>query len=310
MKSMAVMFKKANLPYVLLVIFIAAGIGIGLFFLVSRVSRVTISLDAPAEAANKPVEGKIKIDLGTMENLRVPEKVSVYEYKGVASSFEEIEEIARKLGVSDKLKPDSNIEDLYSASNGMISFDYHSDDPSYIWRDKAKYGMENPDLPTKEESRVIATRVLRELGLLPDEAYVCATGGVEEETERDGENVKFFLYRDVIFSRKLDGYYVIGPGMRIKVSLGTNGELIGLDSTIRNLVPYKEYETKSIEDALRDAQRGKNTMNLHPEVEDPEVTKVEILYYADPASPENKFLQPVYCFSGPETCIYVPAIKQ
>jgi len=302
----------------LLVAVAAAAVVLALAFIPGGSSEIP-PLDAPGECANKPVQGKLTINVEDEDLPQTPEKMTVYCLEPIVKTEEEIQELAAKFGVTDIERSHKEISSKeYDSYQGMkgdkiescLAFGYDLTDGSFNFQNHAKYGKENPDLPTKDESRGIALETLENLGLLPDEAYVSGTGGQERETIRDGEWVKFFLHRDVIISRKLDGCYIIGPGMRIKVSLGTNGELIGLDSTVRNPVPYKEYKTKSAEDALRDAQNGKKTMNLHPEVEDPEVTKVEILYYADPAKPENKYLQPVYCFTGPQTCIYVPAIKQ
>ncbi|MCG2794337.1 MAG: hypothetical protein L6427_00395 [Actinomycetia bacterium] len=278
-----------------------------------------LPLDAPGECANKPVQGKLILNVEDEDLPQTPEKMTVYCLEPIVKTEEEIHELAAKFGITDIERSHKEIDSReYDSYQGMkgdrietcLAFGYDVIDENFNFENHAKYGRENPNLPTKDESRGIALDTLESLGLLPDEAYVSGTGGEQTETIRDGEWVKFFDHRNVIISRKLDGHYVIGPGMRIKVSLGTNGELIGLDSTMRNPVPHKEFKTKSIEDAIRDAKKGKNTMNLHPEVKDPEVTKVEILFYADPAKPENKYLQPVYCLTGPETCIYVPAIKQ
>ncbi|MBU4240663.1 MAG: hypothetical protein KKE43_04095, partial [Actinobacteria bacterium] len=79
---------------------------------------------------------------------------------------------------------------------------------------------------------------------------------------------------------------------------------------MRNVVPDGEYDSKSVEEAIKDAQSGKGTMNLYSDIENPEVTRVELIYYADPAEMENKYLIPAYSLTGPDTCIYVPAIKQ
>ena len=65
---------------------------------------------------------------------------------------------------------------------GSIGLSYRVNEGSYLWRNKSKYGKENPDLPTKDESRGIALETLESLGLLPDEAYVSGTGGEQTES--------------------------------------------------------------------------------------------------------------------------------
>ncbi|MBU1671061.1 MAG: hypothetical protein KKF41_04155 [Actinobacteria bacterium] len=281
-------------------------------------------LDAPPEAANKPVKGSLL--LTAKEAPQVPEVLTVYRLEQIAKNRKEIEELAKEFDLVQPIKLDelgagsrsSGVEheefDNYYAREGDPNigriFHYYFRTGNYEFWIGSKYGEENPDLPTVEEAGALAMHALEERGLLPDEAFVSTIGGPQAETIIDDQYRKFLLQRDVEISREVDGRTIVGPGMRIMVSLGTDGELIGVDSTMRNLVPYKKFEVKSLEEAIEDAEKGNDTMNLHPDVENPEVSRVELIYYADPSKTTNQFLQPVYCLSGPETCIYVPAIKQ
>ena len=275
------------------------------------------SLDVPAEAANKPVKGELKVEV-EKENLpEVPEKLNVYKLEQIAKNRKEIQELAGKFGITEELKlrkfgdgkPDDY--DSYAIRQGDLGFKYFIHTGMIDFKNRSKYGQENPDIPSKDECIPIATEHLKRLGLLPEEAYISGTGGGQiREAERDGKPVAFYLHRTITFSRKIDGREIKGPGMFIDVSLGTAGELVGILSTMRNVVPDREYESKSVEEAIKDAQRGKGTMNLYSDIENPEVTRVELIYYADPAEKENKYLIPVYSLTGPDTCIYVPAIKQ
>lgn len=274
-------------------------------------------LDAPPEAAGKPVRGKLVIEIPKEKMPKAPEKVNVYRFEPIADSEREIEEFAARFGIPEITrevgKSDGGVFYIGSVGDRIetsLSFFYGVSDGHLNYQDHAKLRKENPNLPSDDEIEGIALRTLERLGLLPDEAYVSGTGGLEEATFRDGQPVKYWRYRNVVVSRKVDGFYIIGPGMEVKVSLGTDGELVKLDSMMRELVPFREYPAKSLEEAIVDAQKGRETMNLYPEVVNPVVKKAEILYYADPAKPENKYLQPVYALTGPETCIYVPAIKQ
>ncbi|MFH1149267.1 MAG: hypothetical protein V1748_02205 [Actinomycetota bacterium] len=282
-----------------------------------------LPLDAPPEAANKPVKGRLVLTAKDIP--QAPYRLTVYRFEQIADGAAEIQMLARKFGINHeiqrdeiKLKGSFQYEDYdsYYAIEGDQNFGrifhYYYNNGNYQFWIGSKYGQENPDLPSVEESGRIAMSTLEELGLLPHEAYVSMIGGPQRETlhHDDGQVTKIRLQRDVEISRKADGRPIVGPGMRIMVSLGTDGELIGVDSTMRNLVPYKKFEVKSLKEAIEDAEKGNNTMNLHPDVENPEVSRVELIYYADPSKTTNQFLQPVYCLSGPETCIYVPAIKQ
>lgn len=280
-------------------------------------------LDVPG-GADKPVKGKLSLNVKEENLPEIPDEMLVYKFDKIAKNEEQIKELAAKFGLTGELKKDFakredpaglKKHDHYYVKEGEIGtgrhMQYFINTGNYLYIHEAKYGHENHNLPTTDECRSIALETLENLGLLPDDAFVAGTGGILTSTGPQGEPGRvYFDHRDVMISRRAGGYPIAGPGMEIVVSLGTNGELVGIDSMMRELVPYKGYKVKSVEQAVKDAEKGSGTMNLHPEVEDPEVTKVEIIYYADPAKPENKYLQPVYCFTGPETCIYVPAIKQ
>lgn len=106
------------------------------------------------------------------------------------------------------------------------------------------------------------------------------------------------------------GCDIVGPGMATRVTIGEGGEMLEVSSSMNDMVPMGSFPVKTLEEATRDAQQGTGSMNLHPEVVDPVVTEVGIVYYADPATESNKVLQPVYVFRGPDTCIYVPATEK
>lgn len=273
-------------------------------------------LDSPEECANKPVKGKLVLNVEETELPEISEKITVYEYEPLLKDEKEIQEFAARLGITaelefyDKDKEYDNL-DVYSVRQGDLGISYYSNTGEILFRNHALHGRELPGIPSKEESKAFALQVINELGLFPDGCNIVGTGGeIRIRGNDDGSQTSTYIDRDVAFSPKLDGIKIIGRGMELRVTIGTMGEFTGLTGPLRNIKPYKEYKVKSIDEAARDAQDGNNTMNLYSDVKDPEVTEVKLLYYADPAEPENKYLQPVYALTGPDTCIYVPAIKQ
>lgn len=293
---------------------VAAGLLIG-----TRVPIVP-GLDVPG-GADKPVKGKLVLCVIEENMAKPPERLKVYRLEFPYKSKRDFEELAGKFGMSGVAEeteyPSGGT--LITILDGDLELHCEPDDGKFNFVVKSKYESGStpdnphptpPELPPEEELGEIAIQRMKEVGLLPPEVIVTGTGGNRVQSEKDGVPYDYWRYRIVYLSRKLDGYRVVGPGMEQRVYLWTGGELIAVFSSYREPVPVGEYRAKSIEEATAEAEEGKGAMNLHADVEDPLVNTVEILYYADPATPENKILQPVYCFSGPETCIYVPAIKQ
>ncbi|MFT7484932.1 MAG: hypothetical protein ACI9F9_000778 [Candidatus Paceibacteria bacterium] len=89
-----------------------------------------------------------------------------------------------------------------------------------------------PNLPKGEEATRLALDHLQRLGLLPlnrAEMNVQHIGGLRmAQRNEDGTNQDFDKLTTVHFGRTLDGLPVGGPGSKITVHLGANGELVGM----------------------------------------------------------------------------------
>jgi len=103
-------------------------------------------------------------------------------------------------------------------------------------------GLENtPALPTKGAAAGIARDLLGQLDFAPAEEsqlFVEHVGGVGMGVEKpDGSTETFEKLRTVRFGRTMGGLKVEGPGSRIVVQLGENGELRGLVHRWQELAP-------------------------------------------------------------------------
>ena len=100
---------------------------------------------------------------------------------------------------------------------------------------------DTPSLPTTEEAPAIATDLLKELQLAPvdtTEVVVEHVGGLRMGVlNPDGSTDQFEKIRTVRLGRVLDGTKVKGPGSRIILQLGEQGELRGLVHRWRELTP-------------------------------------------------------------------------
>lgn len=86
-------------------------------------------------------------------------------------------------------------------------------------------------LPREDQAVDVAKRHLTEMGLLPadqKQLVVRHVGGVNQADVVDGKSVERAKLVTVHFGRQIDGIDVSGPGSKITVELGANGELVGL----------------------------------------------------------------------------------
>lgn len=89
-----------------------------------------------------------------------------------------------------------------------------------------------PGLPTKEKAPDVAKKHLADLGLLPDnqdELVLKHVGGVNQVDVKDGKpTAELKKLVTVYFGRQIDGIDVGGPGSKMIVDLGENGELVSV----------------------------------------------------------------------------------
>lgn len=87
-------------------------------------------------------------------------------------------------------------------------------------------------LPTKEQAPDLAKKYLSDLGLMPekqDELVLRHVGGLRQVDLLDGKpTAPLDKLVTVHFGRQIDGIDVGGPGSKIVVDLGANGELVGV----------------------------------------------------------------------------------
>ncbi|MBU1670275.1 MAG: hypothetical protein KJ993_04180 [Actinobacteria bacterium] len=275
-------------------------------FVLPPLPEPKLGLDIPAGQENRSVIGDFQFRIDPSDYPVVPETLNVYEYVRAIETEEQFRSMAAKFGVQGIMEKSGN---FYVIHDGDKKFRYWFTEERVMYSDEEvqRRPTEKPDIPSQEQCRTIAWNLMEKMGLLPPEAEI-----IGEAT--DGGSLRAKGLDDVIFERsveigrRLDGYPIRGPGMEMWVSLGDKGELASFDSSIRPLKLFGTYKVKSVEEALEDARKGNGTMNLDPDIPNPTVNKISIMYYADPSDPENRLLQPVYSIVG-QCCIYVPATK-
>lgn len=155
-----------------------------------------------------------------------------------------------------------------------------------------------PNLPDRRKAPAQAKAHLKALKLLPDrfeEMVVEHIGGeAMGELNRDGTTTIYDKLRTVRFGRRVNGLPVRGPGSRIVVQLGEDGQLASLVrvwSQIRSESPRKSVtpETFNSKSEVRN-MITKRTQAVAEEARGIEIRQIELVLFDD----EQGVIEPAY----------------
>jgi hypothetical protein len=192
------------------------------------------------------------------------------------------------------------------------------------------YPSAPPALPSQSQAETIAYDFLQEADLLPvsyqslaqikDETTVAAGGGYSVSKQYAAEaalpaaaapSMPFettepsippgTTYWLVEFPYFVDGMEATGPGSRIEVSVGDNGEVVKLDWSWRPMSPLGQDNIISEQQAFQELMQGKGSIELPLDCRMVLVNQVQLKYWLDPPSEKQDFIVPVYEFTG--TCL-------
>jgi hypothetical protein len=105
----------------------------------------------------------------------------------------------------------------------------------------------------------------------------------------------------VDFPYFVDGAEATGPGSKIEVSVGDNGEVVGMLWSWRQLSPLGTDNIISEQQAFQELTQGKGSVDIPLDCRQVVVEQVQLKYWLDPPSEEQDYAVPVYEFTG--TCL-------
>ena len=174
-------------------------------------------------------------------------------------------------------------------------FEYYLASGSFWYGDLDKLWNEAymPEaLPSPDAAKYIADSFLEQYGLMPREAYF--SGVVSTETViyyGANRTERITNCRDVIYNMMIGDLIVDGPGAEIKVSIGEEGQIIGLLWSWRKLEPYGTFPFVPYNKA-----EALLSWQLH-DIKDFEIVSYSIVYYAPPPMAYYDFVWPAYRFN-------------
>lgn len=229
-------------------------------------SLVLLALPAMAVEAAEETAPEISMERGSLE---LAESLGVNRifrsekgFPGFAAANAIAESLLRESGLK------AGLELKYNES-GSALYATLKEDPSAYFRMDTSTGdfsfskgladyedlSDTKGLPGKDEAIDLALMHLERLGLMPkdgDQLVVQAVGGVGMSAQDEKGVVRDFeKLTSVHFGRQIDGIEVGGPGSKIVVHLGHNGELVGLH---KRWIELRAMEKVSRESFLKEGE--------------------------------------------------------
>ena len=245
----------------------------------------------------------------------VPSKVQLYKTTKPSEENQkkQVESLANSLGLEKGLKGLSDTAEGSSIEEGHQVLETYKESNSIWYGDMSKLWNETPEpmdtkkaLGAESEAEVEkaggnrAADFLKKNLLLPKEAYLIGIEKAEVAELKPGEKE---LGETVVtgvqtnFGFKLDNIPVVGPGAKISVNFGSDGEVVGLFKAWREVEKDKDISTVPPKEALEKFQNSEVFAELEEDSK-VDIKKFYFGYYALPAFEPQDYLLPVYAFEG------------
>jgi len=276
------------------------------------------SVNLPSNIAPEYMTFIAKTSLSTR-----PGQAPVYRVESAEVTTKSVTELGRRLGFSGEAKFvdgdriamfDGEGEDrrqlIVWTASGAVEYGYVEPDRLYT--------PYPPDLPSQEEAELIAYDFLQQADLLPPgyqtfakvkgETTAIAGGGYPASQRYAAEAAPSepsaptapaaATYWLVDFPYFVDGAEATGPGSKIEVSVGDNGEVVRLLWEWRQMSPISDHNIISQKQAYDDLIQGKGSLDIPLDCEQVVVEDVQLKYWLDPPSEMQTHALPVYEFTG------------
>lgn len=220
--------------------------------------------------------------------------LSVYETEKPRVHDDMLHELAKRFSIDGNIESKDGIS-LVSQEKKLLAM--YSQSGAFWYADLAKlYNPEyKPELPSEDEVREITTSYLTRNSWLPEKAiFESIHRNSFEQTEeyKQGKHTEQENNVCVDFRFSVNGLNTYGPGAKIKVFVGHQGEIIGLFYAMRSLHKYAEFSRLSKQD-LEETLKQKLGLPL----ERIEIRDVRLAYHAESCVLNSRFMQPAYVFT-------------
>lgn len=224
------------------------------------------------------------------------QELMVYKFKNHKNHEEKAKLLAKKIGLHEELQYDSK-NNKYSKDKNSIYFDYEVDTGYWSFRNSKAFdlGVRN-NIPTDTEAIEIAKNIIKEYNIY-DERFSNIIVVNQTYGDELSNNLEV-LVKDVYFYPTVNGIPVLGIS-RIIVSIGHEGEIVGICKYYKEYEEYKKVKLKNPKEAFKEVKKGKASNNIDPNAKEAKIKNVQLAYWEDGGGiNEQPHLQPVWIFEG------------
>lgn len=164
-----------------------------------------------------------------------------------------------------------------------------------------------PNLPSDEEARAIATKFLSDHNLLPENVHFEGVSIGSQYEDYSPTLQVYTLTKHVLFRKEIQGIDVYNAG--ITVTIGENGEVVGFSNSLRELDPNPVHHVKIISPEEAYQQLLSNNLMVRPMADDSSqivVKGISLGYWMEIQTMPQEYVLPVYAFS----CISIRGDKE
>ncbi|MGV8129203.1 MAG: beta-propeller fold lactonase family protein [Methanolinea sp.] len=215
---------------------------------------------------------------------------------------EEIQQLGALFGVSGEVEdyiPSSGISRITDYSRDPYAiFEFNRNSGAYRYQIPDKVFSDStsiqPDLPSDEEARIIATEYLQERDLFPADLHF---SGVSIGSASGDSTHMFNLTKHVGFTREIAGIPVCNTG--ITVTIGEGGEVVGVTNSVRQYdpVPVRYMEIRTPVQAYERLRAGDLIMRPLCCTSYYAVRNISLGYWIEDTVSTQEYMLPVYAFA-------------
>jgi hypothetical protein len=144
------------------------------------------------------------------------------------------------------------------------------------------------------DAPLVAPHVLSGYGGLPVDAILANNKTIY--AKQSGKQIP--IMTQIQYKRNLGGMPVVGPGARLSISLGENGELLELSKVWRTVNRTGTVKIIPVQSAIEKLTRGDILGDRIKCLCDLNVDTIKLGYYEKGVNATQEFLEPVWIFSG------------
>jgi hypothetical protein len=191
-------------------------------------------------------------------------------------------------------------------------------DMARLWKEQPTPEKTQFNVPSNAEAEKLTRNWLKKLGFSYEDMRDLEISVSDEKfeitiPEKKEEPISIVVGKNVKVRRRINKLLVYGPGSKIKIYIGSDGEVNGLMAVWRQILPSsgvlghkrvlenpKSMKVKPIKASEAFEALKKNPLDHLPLalVDQIDINEVRFGYYSRSATEHQKYLQPVYVFYG------------